>query len=224
MLPHVGATALGNPPEPITALTPGGWWRFNTGITETGQGVSQWSDQSGNSRHLLQSTDGARPPKQSDGSILFNGSDEFLVCGAFTFNQPWTVYFLGKQVTWTTADPLFSGAAAFVNQRTGSPQIGLNAGSALGTVSPALDTYFILTAVGNGASSANRLNFNTAVTGNAGTGAIGTFKVGSNAAGSAFGHIQVKEIVLFGAAHNEATQDSVITYLATVGGLNIQDT
>jgi hypothetical protein len=64
------------------------WFRLGVGITETGQGVSQWDDQSGNGRHLKQGTDGARPSKQSDGSILFNGSDEFLKCDAFTFSQP----------------------------------------------------------------------------------------------------------------------------------------
>jgi hypothetical protein len=188
------------------------WWRFNTGITETGQGVSEWADQSGNARHQVQGTDGARPPKQSDGSILFNGSDEFLVA-TFNIAQPWTLYFLGKQITWTSTDQLIGSASAFVNQRTGSPQIGLNAGSALGTIAPALDTYFAMSVVGNGASSVTQLNDSAPVTGNAGTGSLNNPRIGCSGAGTLFSHIQVKEVVLFSAAHDAMTRNGIFRYL-----------
>jgi hypothetical protein len=194
------------------------WWRFNTGITVTGQGVSEWADQSGNARHQVQGTDGSRPPKQADGSILFNGSDEFL---AATFNlaQPWTLYFLGKQITWTATDQLIGSASAFINQRTASPQIGLNAGSALGTVSPTLDTYFVLSVVGNGASSLNQLNYAAPVTGNAGTGNLNNPRIGCSGAGTLFSHIQVKEVILFSAAHDAITRKRQIDYLRAVVGM-----
>lgn len=45
----------------IRSLAPAAWFRQGAGITVTGSGVSQWDDQSGNGRHLLQGTDAARP-------------------------------------------------------------------------------------------------------------------------------------------------------------------
>jgi hypothetical protein len=37
------------------------WLRADYGITQTGSGVSQWNDQSGNGNHAVQGTDAARP-------------------------------------------------------------------------------------------------------------------------------------------------------------------
>ena len=55
-------------------------------ITVTGQGVSNWSDKSGNNRNASQGTDGFRPitgaASQNGLNVLqFNGSDEFFTFG-----------------------------------------------------------------------------------------------------------------------------------------------
>lgn len=215
----------GGPPEPITALTPAAWYRYGIGITVNGQGVSSWADQSGNGRDLLQGTDGARPPLQADNSILFNGTDEFLAA-AFTLNQPESVYILFNPVSFTANDRILDGATlntGGVIQTTSTPTLRLNAGTnTAGFSGPAVGVYGVVAAVFNGASSVQQFNNNTPVVADAGLGNMGGLTLGANgvAVGN-YANIQVKEVIVFAAAHDAATRATVITYLATVGGLNI---
>lgn len=55
-------SASGSSASFMRALQPAAWFRADTGVTVTGQGVSTWADQSGNGRDLLQGTDASRPP------------------------------------------------------------------------------------------------------------------------------------------------------------------
>src|SRR3990167_10773509 len=190
-----------------TVLDPVAWFRFNVGITETGQGVSTWADQSGEGNDLLQATDGARPPKQSDGSILFNGTDEYLKCVAFTLNRPYSIYWLGKQVTWTSVDRFYYGntSAAFVVQQiTASPQIRLaDTLHNIGTSSDlAIDTYGVIFASQTGTTGTMQVNDNTAITGTLSGNEMGGFTLGAGATPAQFSNIQVKEVILYPAAHD----------------------
>ena len=201
------------------------WCKFNSGITVTGAGVSQWDDVSGNGNHLKQGTDTNRPSKESDGSILFDGVDNFLKADAFTLVQPETVYFLGKQVTWTSADRFFDGNTddtGGINQNPTTPKLRVNAGIAFdddGTM--AVDTYAIISVIFNGASSSIQTNYATIVTGNAGAGDMGGFTLGSRPSVTLVSNIQVKEIAVFNTAHDAVTRLQMIAYLAQIGSLNI---
>lgn len=216
----------GGPPEPITALTPVAWYRYGVGITVTGQGVSTWADQSGNGRDLLQATDGARPPLQSDNSILFNGTDEFLQTAGFIYSQPVTTYILFKQVTWSGDDYVFDGVSVasnvlLQNSATATPDLVIFAGTAVvsNNSALALNTYGVSAAVFNGASSLLQINTTIGATGNAGASNAAGLTLGGRADSTRFSNIQVKEFIGFAAAHDAATRTAVITYLATVGGL-----
>ena len=75
-----GITCFDTPDSP--ALEAGNsylelWLKFNTGITESGNDVSKWADQSGNENHALQTTS-ARQPVLDTNRLAFNaaGSDE----------------------------------------------------------------------------------------------------------------------------------------------------
>ena len=215
----------GGPPEPITALSPVAWYRYGVGITVTGQGVSTWADQSGNGNDLLQGTDGARPPLQADNSILFNGTDEYLKAVGFTLNQPETVYGLGRQITWTSNDHWFDGNAAIsgrVVQLGTTPAIIMSAGSSVASnINAILNTYCVVAAVFNGASSELQVNRTTTTTGDAGAANMGGFTLAARGDNAVFSNIQVKEVIVFPDAHDAATRAIVITYLATVGGVNL---
>jgi lysophospholipase L1-like esterase len=68
-------------PLPTTNLLAN--WRADTGVTITGAGVSQWEDQSGAGRHLIQVTDGDRPSvrvKTGITSVYFD--DEWMTIPA----------------------------------------------------------------------------------------------------------------------------------------------
>jgi hypothetical protein len=216
------AVAAGS--DAVAALSPAAWFQQGQGITITGAGVSQWDDASGNGRHLKQGTDANRPARQADGSILFDGSSDSLKCDAFALNQPVTIYILGKQVTWTINEYWYDGNAAntmALFQRTTTPNVAIAAGATPGNLAIPVDSYCILTAVFNGASSLLQLNQDTALTGNVGAGNGGGFTLGARGdqAGGVFGHIQAKEVILFNAAHDATNRETVIAYLKRLGGL-----
>ena len=195
------------------------WTKYNSGITVTGSGVSQWDDQSGNGNHLKQATDASRPSKEVDGSILFDGLDNFLKADAFTLVQPETIYLLFKQVAWTANDYMTDGNTAntaVLQQFTAAPQIRLFAGAGLGNVSLTLDTYGVLSTVINGSSSVIQIDNGTPVTGAAGAANMGGFTLGSKSDGLSAANIQVKEVLVYSAAHDAATRAQVRAYLQSI--------
>lgn len=222
----IGGTAVSSSPSCITSNLAAAYL-FNTGITVTGSGVSSWADQSGNGRNLLQGTDTNRPAKQSDGSILFDGVDNFLTTGAFTLNQPETVYLLAKQITWSLNEVIFDGFGgnrmALIQSAT-TPNVRINAGSGTSeNTALTLDTYAAIGGVFNGASSSLTIN-TTTVTGNVGAGNGGGFILGS---GDGFGHsnIQVKTALIYSAAHTSTQIADNINYLTNgpVGTVYVED-
>lgn len=210
----------------IRSLAPAAWFRQGVGITVTGSGVSQWDDQSGNGRHLLQGTDAARPALQEDGTILFNGTSHYLKTNAFTLNQPACVIVVLKQVSWTNGDILCDGDSAntmLVYQTGSSPQfnassdngttrVGLNGNLAVGSAG-------VLAVVFNGASSSSRVNNTTPVTGSVGSNNAGGFTLGARAAGTTPSNIQVYETVIFPIAPSTAQLDRLIAGLMARHGV-----
>ena len=208
----------------VRGLAPAAWYQFGTGITVVGAGVDTWADQSGNARDLLQATDTNRPTLNADGSITFDGVDNFLKASAFTLNQPETVYFLGAQITWTSGDSVFDGNVndcLLLYQRTTTPNLAMYAGANVDSNPDlALNTDGVIACVYNGAASVIQTNNNAPVTGDASTGSGGGFTLGASGGGiSGFGNIRAKEVIIFAAAHDAATRARVIAYLRQVGGL-----
>lgn len=159
----------------------------------------------------------------ADGSILFDGIAHFLKTDAFTLNQPTTVYFLGKQVTWTALDTIYDGDTTAgvmrLQQLTTTPNLALrnSAGTAAANNTElALNTYGVVTAVFNGASSLLQVNNGTPVIGDFGASTPGGFVLGANAVSSDFSNIQVKEILIYNVAHDAGQRASLVNYLTAV--------
>jgi len=212
-------------PDIVTQLKPEAWYRFGVGITVTGAGASIWHDVSGNSpageRDLLQGTDADRPTLQADGSLIGDGISQFMKTAAFTFVQPETIYFLGRQITFTDNDTIFDGdvtSSGRLIQSNPEPGLSFEAGIQMAASTEwTTGVYAPLAVVINGASSSTRVGNNAAVTGNAGASNMGAFTL-FRPGGLAllFGHAQVKEIILFSGAHDTATQSRVLNYLSSM--------
>jgi len=96
-----------------------------------------------------------------------------------------------------------------------TPQLGITAGSSVNGASLTLATNGVVTSVFNGASSAVRVNRTAAVTGDAGAlGNGGGFTLGSANDGTLNANITAQEVLVYSGAHDKATQDRVIAYLA----------
>lgn len=206
------------------ALTPlkvaglAAWYRLGKGQTIV-TGVSQWSDASGNGRNLLQATGSLQPLVQGDGSLLFDGVDDFLQA-SFALVQPTTIYLRMKHLAWTIGNRIADGFTAnggAILQNGTTPQIQTFAGTLTGVnANLVLNTYGSVCAVFNGASSASQVDNTAAVTGNAGAANMGGLTLAANGAGAQPTNMQVKEVIVYSTAHDQATRDRVIAYLATL--------
>lgn len=174
------------------------WYRFNTGITITGSGVSQWNDQTANALHITQATDAQRPTNSS-GLITFDGVQQRLVNATATVAQPLTVCLLANSVAWTANAYFWSGAGGCgLFQSAVSPRIDIFAGSVVNGVSDlAVGTYGAISVIFNGVSSSIGINKLTRVTGNAGAGSPTSFSLGGFNDVSNFSNITVKDMAIF---------------------------
>ncbi len=148
--------------------------------------------------------------------INFDGVDNFFKASAFTLNQPTSVYFLGKQITWTSGDKIFDGNTAnqgIVYQSIGTPQLIAYAGTNSASISLTLDLYGVISTVFNGASGVLQLNNGTPIESDFGARNMAGFTLGADGGGSSFSNIQVKEVIIYSVAHDAATRARVINYL-----------
>lgn len=207
--------------NPIPALNPAAWYRFNTGITVVGAGVDTWADQSGNGRDFRQTTDTNRPTKEADGSITGDGADNSLRVTTFTLAQPFTVYVLYKMLSYADNDGIWSWLPSGTPQLTQNgttPNIDLYAGSfACSNTDLEIDAWGVVASVVNGASSLIEVDDNAPTTGNAGSDSGTGLLLFEGSSG--YGHGTIKEMIVFGAAHNASQRAIVRAYLNGVGGL-----
>lgn len=209
----------------VASLAPVAWHKFNSGVTVTGAGVSQWDDATGLGHHLLQGTDAARPPLQADGSILFDGVGQFLKATGYTLVQPETIYLLMQQVTWTALDYCADGNArnsGLIRQQGASPALvaQVAATSGLTLNNQPLNAYAVLCVVFNTASSLMQINA-VSVAGPMNAGDMAGFTLAAAGDSANFANIQVKEALIFPVAHTGITKARMVTYAAGVGNLLI---
>lgn len=210
-----------------SALSAGGtlaaWYRYGIGLTNAGGGAcSAWADQSGNGRDLVQGTGTAQPTIQSDSSLLFDGTSDQMEA-TFTHNQPVTWYILMRQVAWSINTIICDGSAAQVQlfQATSSPGIRATSGSG-NPISNGLSvgSYGVLVGRFSSTDTLIQVNNNSAAVAAAGSNNPGGFSIGANRAVVGFSNIQVKEIVLVSALHDDATRSRIISYEMALGGVS----
>ena len=198
-------------------------WRAGVGQTDDGGGLcSNWANQLG-AMPALTAVTTARPTIQADGSLLFDGTANRMLTGATTLNQPETIYFVGRQVTWTDTEGIFDGvslATGELIQTTTTPRVDITAGLAVAANTGLIvNTYTVVTAIFNGASSSLQMNTAAATTGNAGAANMGGFVLGANGASLLFSNIQVKEVIIRRVSDSAALQLQIQRLLGQVYGI-----
>lgn len=150
--------------------------------------------------------------------LTFDGSNDYMKAAAFALAQPETVYFVGSQVSWTNTDYIYDGSttnSGRLLQQTSSPTVAIYAGASLAFSTFPVATVGIVAAGFNGTSSFGRYNRTSATTGDAGTTAPNGFTLGGRGAdGLQNANITASEILIYAAAHDDASQGKRITYLA----------
>lgn len=197
------------------------WFRKGIGITSAANAVSNWANQavSGAARDLAQATGAAQPTLQAGGTILLDGTSDFLGPVAFTLNQPTTVYLRARQLTWTSGDRWFDGTtvnSGIIFQAGVTPDLNAYAGNTGVVNTLALNTWGSIAVVYNAASSVFQVGGGSTVTGQAGPGNMGGIILGADSSGANNGNIEVAEMIVYSAAHDAAQRAAVIAYLNTL--------
>lgn len=203
------------------------WYRYRIAVTNINGAASAWADQSGNMRPLLQATATNRPSVLSDGSILFDGSDNYMQA-TFTLAQPFTVYLAFQPVTHTNNDVIFDGVTATttLSQDTTTGTYDINAGTALaytgtivagtnGVIATVFNTTTSVIQGANGAAS-------TTVEGDANTNDAGGITLGASRTPGSYSNIRVFEMAVYSVAHDAQTRLNILRYMgriAQVGGI-----
>jgi len=188
-----------------------------TTITKDGSNlVSSWRDKNGTGHDLAQVTGASQPLWITPGTIRFDGIDDSMFTGAFTWVRPLTEFIIVKGITSNINLTISDGL--LVNRcktyfGAGNSQVSIFCGSALGpTAAPGDNTWFILKTVFNGANSLIQINQQTPITGNSGTSyQRGGFTLGARGSGTDYwANVEFKEyIAIYG---NLSENDSSIIY------------
>jgi len=189
----------------------------------TTNGATQVSSTTGETYTL---TNTGATPAQIVGSpqLLFNSAAPSLMAATFTSNQPVTDYIVVKRITGINGGRMIEGVTLDSMEMLWvdtTPEYNLYAGTtyAPGTINSATNTYAILGAQWNGASSLMFNGTTTSTPGNAGTQDAGGIVLGAHPSGTSAGNWQVKEYIRRHAADGATTQLVIIQLLAKLHGI-----
>jgi hypothetical protein len=196
-------------------------WHNSESLTKDGADrISSVDDLSGNARPFTQIAALNQPlwvanQLNTKPCIRFNGTTEFLTTAVFSVNQPFTMYIVLKQISWTNGDRIISrpdGTQTIIYQNSTTPTIQQFAGgSGPTTTAGTIGNWIILAAVFNNASSSLLVNAGNESTGTSGTNSVSGLCMGANAGGiNNFANIDIAEFVLYDQAQSLSVRRNLI--------------
>lgn len=207
---------------------------ISASITQSVNLVSTWANSGGTCTgcDLTQGTSSKRPVLFGSGTsskITFDGVDDQLT-KAFTLGQPFTVYFIISNPTFTNGGTFFNGGASNLTPilQTISTDMsylasvfgsGFSITKAFGSAHPT--GFFILTVVFNNTTSSISANDGTKASGNIGgsTAAGGVTLGGTQNNSGFFCNVAFSQVFITNTADNAATQTILISYLRNKWGI-----
>ena len=103
------------------------WYDYESSeiITDSENRIASVEDISGSGNDVVQASEAAKPLLLSDG-IYFDGDDDNLFSGLFTYDQPATIYLVVIQYSWASYRHIIGGGDAWngsLMQRTVNPNL-----------------------------------------------------------------------------------------------------
>jgi hypothetical protein len=211
--------------QPLFRSQLSAWYRYRSGVTNSGGVCSTWADSS-NQVASLTASGSARPTVLSDGSLLFDGA-ACNMTAAFTLAQPCAFFMTFTWVSWANNAVLLDGSTATASLTAGgsasAPTIAANAGSGLtadGTIPigvHAVTNFYMNNTTSQYGACAGNAAVNT--TGTAGSNNPGGISVGANRSGSAFANIAVREILVYNGVLTAYQILMIQRYMGQVGNV-----
>lgn len=207
------------------------WFDAGQGITQSGGLVSQWSDLSGNARHLTQSSDPLKPTYNA-GNARFGGKPtvDWLAAGvgtrlnapAATIAQPLTIFVCARASNASATQICLydnQSGAELTFDRTASGNVNIFAGASLQAPSPLGTEPFVVAAVyGAGGPSARlRIRGETLISNrDVGNNNITAFRLGTFIDGftSTNWNGEIAEVIVFNRRLSDGEIALVERYLA----------
>lgn len=223
--PQTGGAAF----DPASVAGLQAWYKADAGTSTTTDGVaiSQWNDQSGNTRHLAQATGSLQPLykaaiQNGQPVVRFDGTDDVLTA-TFTLNQTvhlfavlvFRIAYAGNAIAVCGNNASNNGSLF----RTSSTDVSLFAGSTGCAVTTTPQAWHSYSGLFNGVSSENRVDGGTASTGNAGVNAFAGLTAGAGTGGAPQpAAADIGEILAYSPSLNAADRQSVESYLRAKWG------
>ncbi len=212
-------------PNPI--LTTANLWGYYDASTSAGYvlssgAVSQWTDLSGNGRHLTQGTSSRRPTvktaeKNGNNVIYFDGGAKGLVTASITLNNPITIFVVLKMYSLSSYNSVIDG------NNNNEANIAGNSGTTLqlytqgfvGGMAVSTNTWYRTTWQMNGSSSYDRRNDTVTNTWSDGSVSMGGLRVGEGDGGGENGNFDVGEIAVYNRALTTSEVNTINSYLSS---------
>lgn len=195
-------------------------WKLNTGLTQAAGVASAWKGV--RKGYILSSSGTSQPAVQGDGSLLFDGSNDWMNALFAWSPDGFTVCLLAKQLSWAANDCIMDGGAvAFsggIFQSSSTPQIGgYNGTFTTRNGDWALNTYATVIMTLSGSGCLSQIGTATEVT-SAGLAPkkMGGITLGATAALGQSANIQVKEVLIYRGSLDSTARAAVLAYFATV--------
>ena len=178
--------------------------------------VSKWFDLSGNNFHLNQLI-ADNQPRLVDGSVVFDGSNDYLKSNEFTaISQPFTVLIVCKIINYVVNRSVYDGNAYASNTLYMQPSanyLRLYAGPTGSTVEADAGTNkVVIKTVTNGSSSSIQINNNSVITGILGSNLLRGITLGSRGDGSLNGNVAIDGFMLFNKVLSAAEEQKLKSY------------
>lgn len=210
-------------PYPSTAAPTAGLiehWKLNTGLTQAAGVASAWK---GVRRGFVLSASGtAQPAVQGDGSLLFDGSTDYMESTFAWAPDGFTLFMLAKQVTWASTDCIFDGALRYTGtlfQYTTTPGLQGYNGTTFTSQNNdlAVSTFAAIALTISLDGCLIQIDANTATTSTGLAPAnMGGITLGAAGDNNQRSNIQVKELLLYRGALDSTARAAVRSYLAGV--------
>lgn len=200
-----------------------GWYDFAEGVTKDESNlVSAWADKSIAANNLSKQPTYKTNPTYSEQGLIFNSitTTDQLATLEFGLEQPYTVYIVVNQVTWSADKCIISAAAnsynGIIGQKNGgnSPELVLYAGGISCTnANLAVGSWGIINAIFDGSNSILRIDETNDITGDPGVGDPLGIRIGGNLGVNKGAYFIVKEIIFRKISDTPVNRSLIRTYL-----------
>lgn len=195
-------------------------WKLNAGLTQSAGVASAWK---GIRRGFVLAASGtAQPAVQGDGSLLFDGSTDYMESVFAWAPDGFTAFLLAKQVTWTNTDAIMDGATRYAGslfQYSTTPGLQGYNGTSFTTQNNglAVNTWAVIALTISLSGCLTQIDAGTATTSTGlAPGNMGGLTLGALGDNNQRSNIQVKELLLYRGALDSTARAAVRSYLATV--------